>query len=78
MAHNLFGCAFAYEPVAQIFSQSTGMFSMLACYLMAYVWSGSIGLAHLLVSQTVAQGRQITGKRCLLGVLNIIWEWDPV
>jgi uncharacterized membrane protein required for colicin V production len=50
----LFGCAFAYEPVAQIFSQSTGMFSMLACYLMAYVGAAVlVWLIFLLVKRSL-------------------------
>lgn len=33
----LFGCAVAYEPMGSVFGHSTGMFSTLSCYLMAYV-----------------------------------------
>jgi fumarate reductase subunit D len=33
----LAGCAFIYEPAGQMFAQSTGIFSMLASYLTAYV-----------------------------------------
>jgi uncharacterized membrane protein required for colicin V production len=38
----VFGCAAAYEPLGQMFSQSTGMFSMLASYLMAYSGAGIV------------------------------------
>lgn len=32
----LFVCAVAYEPIGSFFSETTSMFSMFACYLMAY------------------------------------------
>ncbi|HXU79713.1 MAG TPA: CvpA family protein [Methylomirabilota bacterium] len=33
----IFGCAFIYEPVGRFFSQSSHVFSLFTCYLMAYV-----------------------------------------
>jgi uncharacterized membrane protein required for colicin V production len=33
------GCAMVYEPVGQMFSQSTGLFGLLASYLMVYILS---------------------------------------
>ena len=33
----LAGCAVAYEPMGQMFAQTTGMFSMLASYITAYI-----------------------------------------
>ena len=33
----LFGCALVYEPVGSLLSQTTGIFSLLFCYLIAYV-----------------------------------------
>ena len=36
----LFGCAFIYEPVGQYFSQTTGLFSLLASYLIVYIVAG--------------------------------------
>ncbi|HVV01410.1 MAG TPA: CvpA family protein, partial [Verrucomicrobiae bacterium] len=33
----VFVCAMAYEPVGSFFNQETSIFSMLSCYLMAYV-----------------------------------------
>jgi uncharacterized membrane protein required for colicin V production len=30
-------CAFAYQPLGQIFSETTSMFSLLSCYLIAYL-----------------------------------------
>ena len=33
----LTGCALVYQPIGQMFAQSTGIFSMLASYLTAYI-----------------------------------------
>jgi uncharacterized membrane protein required for colicin V production len=33
----LFGCALAYQPIGKFFSQTSHVFSLLACYLMGYV-----------------------------------------
>src|SRR5258706_2198231 len=33
----LTGCALVYEPIGQMFAQSTGIFSLLASYLTAYI-----------------------------------------
>jgi len=33
----IFGCAFIYEPVGRFFAQSSHVFSLFTCYLMAYV-----------------------------------------
>jgi len=33
----IFGCAFAYQPLGKVFSQVSHVFSLLTCYLMAYV-----------------------------------------
>lgn len=47
-------CAFAYQPLGRLFAQTTGMFSMLSCYLMAYivcamlVFAAFIGVKRLL------------------------------
>jgi len=38
----LFGCAAAYEPLGEFFNSSTGMFSNLVCYVMAYVGAGIV------------------------------------
>src|SRR2546425_722065 len=40
----LFVCALAYEPIGQLL-QSTSVFSLLTCYLMAYVAGGLLILA---------------------------------
>ena len=49
----LAGCALVYQPVAQLVAQSTNMFSMLACYLMAYI---TVALAILGVFALVSRG----------------------
>ena len=36
----LFGCAVAYEPLGRFLADSTGIFSLLSCYLIAYVGVG--------------------------------------
>src|SRR5438552_3104621 len=36
----LFGCAVAYEPIGQLLADTTGIFSLLSCYLIAYVGVG--------------------------------------
>src|SRR5262245_44713642 len=33
----LFGCAFAYQPVGEMFAQTTGIFSMLTSYVLMYI-----------------------------------------
>jgi uncharacterized membrane protein required for colicin V production len=33
----LFGCAVAYAPIGELFAQTTGIFGMLAAYIIAYV-----------------------------------------
>src|ERR1041384_2276481 len=38
----LFGCAMAYEPLGQLLADTTGIFSLLWCYLIAYVGVGAI------------------------------------
>jgi len=38
----LFGCAAIYEPAGDMIRQSTGMFSRLSCYLLAYVGVGVV------------------------------------
>jgi uncharacterized membrane protein required for colicin V production len=49
----LFGCAVVYEPGATLIAQFTGMFSMLTCYLIAYVVGGLlIFLAFLGIKRT--------------------------
>ena len=50
----LFVCAVAYEPIGSFFSESTGMLSTFACYLLAYTGAALIivlifaGLKHSL------------------------------
>ncbi len=56
----VFICAVAYEPVAVFFNQSTNMFSMLSCYVMAYV-----GIAIIIVTAFILIKRSLGGK--LLG-----------
>jgi uncharacterized membrane protein required for colicin V production len=56
----LFVCAVAYEPVGSFFNQSTGMFSALSCYLIAYV-----GAALVVVLLFLGLHRVLGGK--LLG-----------
>jgi hypothetical protein len=36
----VFGCAMVYEPMGQMFSQSTGLFGLLASYLIVYILAG--------------------------------------
>ena len=38
----LFGCAFIYQPGADLLVQSTSMFNRLTCYLLAYVTVASL------------------------------------
>src|SRR4051794_25001497 len=56
----LFLCAMAYEPAGQYLNQSTGIFSTLSCYLMAYV-----GIALVVVLLFAAIKKSMGGK--LLG-----------
>lgn len=56
----VFLCALAYEPLAVFFNQSTNMFSMLSCYVMAYV-----GIAIIVVTVFILVKRSLGGK--LLG-----------
>jgi uncharacterized membrane protein required for colicin V production len=56
----LFVCAVAYEPVGSFFNQTTGLFSTLSCYLMAYV-----GAALIVVVLFLGINRMLGGK--LLG-----------
>jgi hypothetical protein len=39
------GCAFAYEPLGQAFAQSSPVFGMLSCYLMAISPGALLSLA---------------------------------
>jgi len=56
----LFVCAVAYEPVGAFFNQTTGVFSTLSCYLIAYV-----GAALVVVMLFLGINRMLGGK--LLG-----------
>src|SRR5258707_14799385 len=38
----LVGCSMVYQPAGDYLAQSTGIFSLLACYLLAYVGSALI------------------------------------
>jgi uncharacterized membrane protein required for colicin V production len=53
------GCAAVYEPVGQLFSQSTGLFGLLASYLMVYI------LAALLVVGLFALLKNSLGGKLL-------------
>jgi uncharacterized membrane protein required for colicin V production len=46
----LFGCAFAYQPVGDMFAQTTGIFSSLSAYIIAYIVAAMliVGLFALL------------------------------
>jgi uncharacterized membrane protein required for colicin V production len=55
----VFGCAMIYEPLGQMFSQSTGLFGLLASYLMVYV------LAALLVIGLFALVKNSVGGKLL-------------
>jgi hypothetical protein len=57
----LFGCALAYEPVGQMFAQSTGLFSTLASYLIAYI-GGAIVILLLVAALKRGMGGRITGS----------------
>src|SRR5215831_8318734 len=56
----LFVCAIAYEPIGSLFTQSTGLFSKLFCYIIAYV-----GTALIIVLLFAGIKRALGGK--LLG-----------
>jgi uncharacterized membrane protein required for colicin V production len=56
----LFICAVAYEPIGSLFTTSTGMFSKLSCYIIAYV-----GLALIILVLFAWLKRGLGGK--LLG-----------
>ena len=49
----LFGCAVAYEPLGNLLAQNTGIFSLLFCYLVAYV---SVGVLLLLLFAAFKHG----------------------
>ncbi|HSU57254.1 MAG TPA: CvpA family protein [Candidatus Dormibacteraeota bacterium] len=53
----LFVCAAAYEPVGSLFFQTTGIFSNLTCYVMAYV-----GAALVIVLLFAAVKHSLGGK----------------
>jgi uncharacterized membrane protein required for colicin V production len=56
----LFVCAVAYEPVGSFFNQTTGVFSIVSCYLISY-----IGAALFVVLVFLGINRALGGK--LLG-----------
>jgi hypothetical protein len=49
----LFGCAFAYQPVGDTFAHSTGIFSALTSYVLAYI---VIALLILLIFALLKRG----------------------
>jgi uncharacterized membrane protein required for colicin V production len=49
----LCACALAYEPLGSLFSQSSRVFSMLTCYVMAYI---AIGMTVLILFAAVKRG----------------------
>jgi uncharacterized membrane protein required for colicin V production len=53
----LCACALAYEPLGQLFSQSSHVLSMLTCYIMAYI---AIGMTVLILFAAVK--RSLGGK----------------
>lgn len=57
----IFGCAFIYEPVGRFFSQSSHVFSLFTCYLMAYV-AGILLVLILFAGVKRALGGKLIGS----------------
>jgi hypothetical protein len=54
-------CAFAYEPLGRVFAQSATMFSLLSCYMMAYV-ACALGVVTVFVLVKRAFGGKLLGS----------------
>lgn len=50
-------CAFAYQPLGRVFARSSGVFSLLSCYLMAYIACALLVLGMFLLIKRFLGGK---------------------
>ncbi|HYV28547.1 MAG TPA: CvpA family protein [Candidatus Eisenbacteria bacterium] len=55
----LFGCAFAYEPVGSTFASTTGIFSKLSAYVIAYIVCALIIVGLSALFKRAMEGRLV-------------------